>query len=452
MLTREENSLLCRVLDDQGGQAPMGQLMRRHWTPVCLLEEVSEPDGTPVKARVLGEDLVVFRDTLGRVGVMDEYCPHRRASLVLGRNENCGLRCLYHGWKMDVQGNVLEMVSEPVASGMAQKVKHRAYPTQEWGGFVWAYMGPADTQPAFVPPAWAPTAHARVTIAKAIIPCNWAQILEGAIDSAHSSSLHSSDMVPARVQGAQATANTWLRPSTDKAPRMQVQRGSYGFRYAAIRRPIQNAAVNEYVRTTVFVAPAAALIPPNNLYNVANINVPLDDTNTAFYFIAWGHPDQTPDTATWRQFLHQEVGVDLDDTYRPLRNRGNHFWQDRAAMKAGNFTGITGFPNQDIAMWVTMGPLADRSHNRLGASDLAIVEFRKQMLDAVKAFQAGAPAIGTGAGAIPPSVCAFQAIIPKSEDWREYAAAVVWDADLPALEPSYSTPPNTPAPIAGDSR
>ncbi len=233
---------------------------------------------------------------------------------------------------------------------------------------------------------------------------------------------------------------------------MQVQRGSYGFRYAAIRRPIQNAAVNEYVRTTVFVAPAAALIPPNNLYNVANINVPLDDTNTAFYFIAWGHPDQTPDTATWRQFLHQEVGVDLDDTYRPLRNRGNHFWQDRAAMKAGNFTGITGFPNQDIAMWVTMGPLADRSHDRLGASDLAIVEFRKQMLDAVKAFQAGAPAIGTGAGAIPPSVCAFQAIIPKSEDWREYAAAVVWDADLPALEPSYSTPPNTPAPIAGDSR
>ena len=422
MLTAEENHLLCRVLDDQGGQAPMGQLMRRHWTPVCLIEEVSEPDGTPVKARVLGEDLVVFRDTLGRVGVMDEYCPHRRASLVLGRNENCGLRCLYHGWKMDVQGNVLEMVSEPLASGMAQKVKHRAYPTQEWGGFIWAYMGPQDTQPAFRPPAWAPSADVRVTIAKAIIPCNWAQILEGAIDSAHSSSLHSSDMLPARVQGAQATDNTWLRPSTDKAPRMQVQRGSYGFRYAAIRRPIQNAALNDYVRTSVFVAPATALIPPNNLYNVANINVPLDDTHTAFYFIAWGHPDQTPDTAAWRKFLKQEVGTDLDASYRPLRNRDNHFWQDRAAMKAGNFTGITGFPNQDIAMWVTMGPIADRSHDRLGASDLAIVEFRQQMLAAVKAFQAGAPAIGTGDGAIPSSVCAFQAIISKSEDWRAYAA------------------------------
>ena len=435
MMTPEENELMCRV----EGQAPMGQLMRRHWTPVCLVEEVSEPDGTPVKAQVFGEDLVVFRDTNGRVGVMDEYCPHRRVSLVFGRNEDCGLRCLYHGWKMDVQGNVLEMVSEPAASGMTQKVKHLAYPVEEWGGFVWAYMGPPDTQPAFEPPAWAPTADAKVTIAKAVIPCNWAQILEGAIDSAHSSSLHSSDMVPARVEGAEATDTSWLRPSTDKAPRMQVERGSYGFRYAAIRRPIKNAATNDYVRSTVFVAPATALIPPNNLYNVANINVPMDDTTTAFYFIAWGHPSQTPDTVTWRKFLGQQIGIDLDDKYRPLRNRGNAFWQDRAAMKAGNFTGITGFPNQDIAMWVTMGPIADRSHERLGASDLAVVEFRKQMLEAVRDFQAGKPAIGTAAARIPASICAFQSIVPKTADWRSFNASYVWDSVGPALEPSYST-------------
>ncbi len=436
MLTSQENDLLCRV----AGDAPMGALMRRHWTPVCLIEEVSEPDGTPVKARLFGEDLVVFRDTEGRVGVMDEYCPHRRVSLVFGRNENCGLRCLYHGWKMDVFGNVLEMVSEPAASGMAQKVKHLAYPTREWGGFVWAYMGPSDAQPEFEPPAWAPTADTRVTIAKAIIPCNWAQILEGAIDSAHSSSLHSSDMVPARVDSAKATDSMWLRPSTDKAPRMQVERGSYGFRYAAIRRPISNAAVNDYVRSTVFVAPTSVLIPPNNLYNVANINVPMDDTCTAFYFIAWGHASQTPDTATWRKFLGQTVGVDLDEKYVPLRSRENHFWQDRDAMKAGNFTGISGFPNQDIAMWVTMGPIADRTHERLGASDLAIVEFRKQMLDAVRAFQKGEPAIGTGASRVPSAVCSFQAIIPKTIDWRSFPVSYVWDSSEPALEPSYSTP------------
>jgi phthalate 4,5-dioxygenase len=440
MLTREENEFLCRV----EGDAPMGQLMRRHWTPVCLIEEVPDPDGTPVQARVFGEDLVVFRDTEGRVGVMDEYCPHRRASLVFGRNEDGGLRCLYHGWKMDVHGQVLEMVSEPAASGMAQKVKHKAYPVQEWGGFVWAYMGPPDTQPAFVPPAWAPTADTRVTIAKVMLPCNWAQILEGAIDSAHSSSLHSSDMVPARVDSAKATDTNWLRPSTDKAPRMQVERAPYGFRYAAIRRPISNAATTDYIRTTVFVAPATALIPPNNLYNVANINVPADDTLTAFYFIAWGHPEQTPDTPTWRRFLRQEVGVDLDAKYRPLRNRDNHFWQDRGAMKAGNFTGITGFPNQDVAMWLTMGPIADRTHDRLGASDLAIVEFRKQMVEAVRAFQAGAPAIGTGDAVIPASVCAFQAIVPKSTDWRAFDARYVWDGSGPALEPSYSTSTQSP--------
>ncbi len=436
MLTKEENELLCRV----EGEAPMGQMMRRHWTPVCLSEEVSEPDGAPVKARVFGENLVVFRDSDGRLGVLDEACPHRRASLALGRNEEGGLRCLYHGWKMDAQGNVLEMASEPAASGMAEKVKHKAYPTHEWGGMVWAWFGPADAMPEFRPPAWAPTAEARVSIAKVLVACNWAQILEGAIDSAHSSSLHSSDMVPARVDGAKATDKTWLRPSTDKAPRMQVQRTGYGFRYAALRRPIQNAATHDYVRSTVFVAPATALIPPNNLYNVANVNVPMDDTNTAFYFIAWGHPSQTPETETWRKFLRQTVGIDVDETYRPLRTLENRFWQDRQAMKVGNFTGISGFPNQDVAMWVTMGPIADRSNDRLGASDLAIVEFRCQMLDAVQNFRKGASAIGTGADAIPPTVCSFQAIVPKTTDWRACEVRHVWpDGQThPELEPSYS--------------
>ncbi|BBP98952.1 ring-hydroxylating oxygenase subunit alpha [Burkholderia sp. SFA1] len=437
MLTHEENELLCRV----EGDAPMGQLMRRHWTPVCLIEEVSEPDGAPVKARVFGEDLVVFRDTDGNVGVMNEYCPHRRVSLVYGRNEDGGLRCLYHGWKMDVKGNVVEMVSEPSCSDMTKKTKHKAYETKEWGGFVWAYMGPQDAIPEFVPPAWAPTEETRVSIAKAILPCNWAQILEGAIDSAHSSSLHSSDFVPARVGGAEATSKNWLRPSTDKAPRMQVHRTSYGFRYAALRRPIQNAATHDYVRSTVFVAPATALIPPNNLYNVANINVPCDDTSTAFYFMAWGHADKTPETETWRKFLGQQVGIDLDAYYRPLRNHDNRFWQDREAMKAGNFTGIKGFPNQDIAMWVTMGAVADRTEERLGASDVAVVEFRRRMLDALKEFQSGEAAIGTGGKAIPRSVCSFQAMVPKDTDWKQYAAHPVWvepaGEAAPELESNY---------------
>lgn len=436
MLTHEENQLLCRV----EGDAPMGQLMRRHWMPVCLIEEVAEPDGTPVKAQVFGENLVVFRDSEGRVGVLDEYCPHRLASLVFGRNEEGGLRCLYHGWKMDVDGNVLEMVSEPAASGLASKTKHKAYPAKEWGGMVWAYLGPVEQMPEFTPPPWAPNAETRVTIAKVVLPCNWAQILEGAIDSAHSSSLHSSDMVPARVDGAKATGSIWLRPSTDKAPRLQVERTPYGFRYAALRRPIKDAATHDYVRSTVFVAPSTVLIPPNNVYNVANVNVPMDDTNTAFYFIAWGNPTTTPETETWRKYLHQRVGIDLDSYYRPLRNFENRFWQDRNAMKAGNFTGISGFPNQDVAMWITMGPIADRTHECLGASDLAIVEFRKRMLDALKDFLSDGKAIGTGESAVGRSVCSFQAVVPNTIEWRSYAASHVWnqDNDGSELEPSYN--------------
>lgn len=421
MLTFEENDLLCRV----EGDAPMGKLMRQHWTPICLIEEVSEPDGTPIQARILGEDLVVFRDTEGRVGVMDEYCPHRRVSLVYGRNEDNGLRCLYHGWKLDVAGAVVEMVSEPASALVANPVKHKAYPVREWGGLVWAFMGDQHAVPEFVPPPWAPAKETKVSIAKVILPCNWAQILEGAIDSAHSSSLHSSDFVPARVTEAEATEKRWLRPSTDKAPRLQVQRTGYGFRYAAIRRPIVNAAQNDYVRSTVFVAPGTVLIPPNNLYNVANVNVPRDDESSVFYFLAWGDAAATPDTATWRQFLGQQVGIDLDERYRPLRNHENRFWQDRQAMKAGNFTGITGFPNQDVAMWVTMGKIAKRWEERLGASDLAIVEFRRQMVDAAIEVQQGKPAIGTGEQRIPASVCSFQSIIPKTTDWREFAARPV---------------------------
>ena len=438
MLTPEENELLTRVV----GDAPMGQIMRRHWQPICLLEEVPDPDGTPVQARVMGEDLVVFRDTDGNVGVMDEYCPHRGASLVLGRNEEGGLRCLYHGWKMDVRGRITEMVSEPANSRMMDAIKHKAYPVKEWAGFIWAYMGPENDVPEFQPPAWAPTADVKLAVAKVLLPCNWAQVLEGAIDSAHSSSLHSSDMVPAEVNSAKATGSVWLRPSTDKAPRMQVERTSYGFRYAAIRIPTYGADVNDYVRSTVFVAPATALIPPNNLYNVANINVPMDDENTAFYFIAWGHPDNVPSTQDWRVFLRQTVGVDLDERYRPLRNKENRFWQDREAMKAGNFTGITGFPNQDVAMWVTMGPIANRSRDKLGSSDMAVVAFRKRMLAAIREFEEQGTAIGTLDQAIPRDVCAFQAMVAKSADWREHPVRYVWEAveevNDASVAPSYA--------------
>jgi len=420
MLTQEENDLLCRV----EGKAPMGQMMRRYWLPALMSEEVPEADGTPVKVRMLGEDLVAFRDTEGRVGVLGEYCPHRRASLVFGRNEECGLRCLYHGWKMDVEGNVLEMASEPPESRLAEKVKHIAYPTREAGGFVWIYMGPAEKMPEFEPPAFAPTEAANVSIVKVQVPCNWAQILEGAIDSAHSSSLHSTDMPPARVERALSQGGVWPRPSTDKAPRLQVQLTNYGFRYAAIRRPIKDAAVKDYVRITAFVAPITVLIPPNNVYSLANINVPIDDTHTMFYFIGWSDWGPGIDKEAFRHFCHARVGIDLDPQYRRVRTRDNNYLQDRQKMKLGDYTGMPGIPNQDMAMWETMGPIADRTHERLGASDIAIVQFRRLMLEAVRTFQQGAEPLGLTEPHIPQaSLRSFEGIVPKTVNWRTLGAS-----------------------------
>ena len=433
-MTPEENDLMSRV----EGDAPMGQIMRRHWIPACLSEEVAEPDGAPVAARLLGENLVIFRDTQGRLGILDERCPHRQASLVFGRNEECGLRCLYHGWKMDVNGDVLEMCSEPPGTRFPEKVKQKAYPAREAGGFVWTYMGPPQSMPDFQPPAFAPTAETRVSVAKIHVACNWAQVLEGAIDSAHSSTLHASDMVPAQVDRAAVTNSQWLRPSTDKAPILQVQITDFGFRYAAIRHPIHNAETHDYVRITLFVAPYTVLIPPNSAYNVAALHIPMDDANTAFYFMAWGG-DGVPDQETWRKFCAAQVGIDVDSRFRKVRSRENHYLQDRQAMKLGNFTGIQGIPNQDIAMWETMGQITDRTRDRLGKSDIAIIEFRKLMVRAAQEFSEGKPAIGTSEPRLPQAkLRSYEGVVPKSTDWRllsasdEELAASLAPASMPA--------------------
>lgn len=426
MLTPEENRILTEVMPG----TPMGELMRQHWTPVCLSEEVKEADGTPVLVEALGIRMVAFRDSKGRLGLLDELCPHRLASLVLGRNEDCGLRCLYHGWKYDVDGNVVAMSSEPEGSPLMSKVKHKSYKTTEWGGFVWAWLGEEGKEPEFQPPAFAPTGKERVSILKIRIPANWAQITEGQIDSAHSSSLHSSDMVPAKVESAAADEKSWYRPSTDKSPRMQAQTTDYGFQYAAIRRPIKNAATHNYIRITQYIAPFTSLIPPNTSYNVATVIVPIDNESSMFHFIAWGDPEETPTTERWRKFAHAVPGEDLDpltwETYGKMENR---FRQDRQRMKDGNFTGIQGIPNQDIAMWVSMGAIVDRTHDVLGASDIAIVEFRRLMVDAAKNVTAGGKAIGTAGTTPQAAIASFQGVVPKGSDWRDLSKTNVIAAE-----------------------
>jgi len=204
-----------------------------------------------------------------------------------------------------------------------------------------------------------------------------------------------------------------------------VQPTEFGFRYAAIRRPIKDAATRDYIRVTLFVAPFTVLIPPNNQYNLSILNIPVDDTHTMFYFIAWSDRDDGGiDQDAWRTFCGALPGVDLDAHFRHRRNRDNGYLQDRLAMQAGDFTGMRGIPVQDLAMWETMGAIADRSAERLGASDVAIVEFRKLMVDAVRRHANGEPVIGAP-GRRPPYVTlqSFEGIVPKGSDWTTLGAA-----------------------------
>jgi phthalate 4,5-dioxygenase oxygenase subunit len=221
------------------------------------------------------------------------------------------------------------------------------------------------------------------------------------------------------VYGSTATDEVWLRPSNDKAPRLQFEPTPYGFRYAAIRKPIKNPQTHQYVRTTLFIAPFTVLIPPNNRYNLAQMLVPTDDLNTMFYWIAW-HPAPAKGITqeAWRRFCAAEVGVDLDQNYRKVRTLANHYLQDREAMKRGDWTGIKGIPAQDMAMWESMGPITDRSEDHFGSSDLAVAQFRRMMVAAAKKFADGGPAIGTTEHTPHVKLASFEGVVPKSADWR----------------------------------
>ncbi|MGD9944728.1 MAG: Rieske 2Fe-2S domain-containing protein, partial [Burkholderiaceae bacterium] len=396
-----------------------------YWIPACLSQELPEPDGDPIRLRILGEDLIAFRDSEGRVGVMDELCPHRRASLLYGRNEESGLRCLYHGWKLDVNGLVVDLPAEPERDGAPRRpIQHTAYTVRESHGLVWVYMGSDTPAPCFEPPAFANGTNPRISIVKINLPCNWAQALEGGIDSAHASILHSSEILPQGGTARAGLAETHLltRPSVDKAPRLEVHRTDYGMRYVALRKPIVDPEKNDYARIATFIAPFTVLTPPNATYSAIQFIVPRDDEHCTFYFIAWTD-DQTAgdgvDEATWRERMGGRVGIDLDDDYWPLRTPANRFMQDRKAMKQGSFSGVRGIASQDSMMWVTMGPISDRSKERLGASDIAVAQFRRIMIEAVKAFQAGAKPIGTEQARMPHArIRSFEGVIPKGTDWR----------------------------------
>src|SRR5581483_7379929 len=348
MLTREENDLLTQT----GPGTPTGELMRRYWLPAMLSEEL-QADGEPKQLRLLSERFVAFRDSSGRAGILDEGCPHRGASLAYGRNEECGLRCIYHGWKVDIHGNIMDMPSEPEDSTFRTRIKHRSYPTHEAGGLVWAYFGPSELKPAFPDWPWLSAPDSDREINKVLQECNYAQGLEGSIDSVHSDFLHSSD-----IRG---------RPS-DHRPRLEVEDRPYGFRYGAIRRPDGEAGKSQYVRITLYVAPCYVLIPIQRRSDGSEVVthhawIPIDDEHNYFYSIRWNR----------RGPIAQDHGAQfaIDAEFRPERNRANKHLQDRALMKAGNWSGIMGVNSQDFAVVESMDPIYDRTREHLGSTDVA---------------------------------------------------------------------------------
>lgn len=390
MLSHEKNEILCRV----GADRPMGQLMRRYWLPATLSGEL-DAGGAVKRVKLLGEELVVWRAPDGSVGLMDEYCPHRRASMAIARNEACGLRCIYHGWKIAADGRVVETPPEPDYSSRKDRIRIAAYPVREAGGIVWCYMGPAEVAPPPMDFEFAGLPQSHVLIMKAREECNWAQCVEGVIDSAHSNYLHSAGIVPnsglATTEEGNAAAQ-FERPSNDGAPRLEVEDMPYGFRYAAIRRPIVAPERNKYVRVTLFVAPIYAIFPAAKGWGSMQAFMPLDDGSSMFHYILWKY-DSPIDQATRERYLLRHgmrPGVDLDDTFRKVRTRANNWLQDREAMRRGeSYSGIHGINTEDFAVQESMGPIVDRSKEHLGASDRAVANFRRLMVESAERLAQG---------------------------------------------------------------
>ena len=384
MLKPEENDRLCQV----GPGTPGGALLRRYWQPAALSVELPERDGAPLRVRLLGEDLIAFRDSNGRVGLVDAFCPHRRAPMFFARNEECGLRCVYHGWKFDVDGKCVDMPSEPPESPMKAGMTIAAYPTAERGGVVWAYLGPRDKMPAPPDYEWirAPDTHRHVS--KTFENCNYLQALEGGLDTAHSSFVHNNNL-----------GNKDELRNSDTAPKLEVEPTDYGYYYVSLRR---RGAAQRYVRVYQYIMPAQQMRASTvglsgertNLPKIdGHIWVPIDDENTFVYNIMYGYDETASLSPDYVEDFESFSGRGRDDfipgTWRLKKNLANDYLVDRAVQKTKTYTGIKGLNTQDFALQEGMGLRVDRSKEHLGSTDRAIATMRRLMLEAIDTVAKG---------------------------------------------------------------
>jgi phthalate 4,5-dioxygenase oxygenase subunit len=370
MLTKEENELLCRV----GPGTPMGEFLREYWVP-ALRSQALVADGAPVRVRLFGENFIAFRASDGRVGFFDEGCPHRCTSLALARNEDNALTCIFHGWKIDVSGKVVEVPSEPPErrAEFAAKVRVRHYPIREGGGAVWVYLGKRERPPKFydfelnILPAERAIGH------RGLLHCNWLQGLEAVLDSAHVGFLHRAWL------GQDGSLD--MRFASAAAPVFELLTRPYGFREGAIR---DLGDGTYYARIREMVMPFYSFIPndaPRN--NLMICAIPIDDEwNAQWYF--WY--DARKPLAPVQRSMQGSSG-DPDNFCSEMGGFDNLWHQDRKKMREGNWSGLRCFVYEDFVVEESMGPIVDRTTEYLGSSDTIIIRVRRWLLQAVREFQ-----------------------------------------------------------------
>ena len=397
MLSAADNAFLTQ--SSRG--TPMGDLLRRFWMPALLSQELPEPDGPPKKIKILGEELIAFRSTDGRVGIVEPHCPHRGANLYFGRNEECGIRCAFHGWKFDLDGNCVDLPTSPPESTYKDTIKLLAYPTREWGDLIWVYMGPRETMPELPQFEMALVPAAQRYVSKKWQDCNWVQSLEGGIDTAHFSFLHA---VPTKDEAAKlavysrsAALGDQSRPDdrirwvqNDPRPKFSIVGHDSGLVIGGARK---TDGADLYWRIAQFLMPNHAFAPaamPGEVY-YGQAWVPVDDETCWIYTYSW-LPDR-PFTNAERMKFDGGFGVHsaVDEHYMPRRNLRNDYLIDRKLQKDLSYTGIVGVSEQDSAIQDSQGPVQDRTREHLGPTDLGIVEFRKLMTGAARALQRGEP-------------------------------------------------------------
>jgi phthalate 4,5-dioxygenase len=383
MFTAERNELLTRV----GGGTPVGALFRRYWLPALLATELPEPDCAPVRVKLLGERLIAFRDTRGRLGLIEEFCAHRGVSLWFGRNEENGIRCAYHGWKYDVTGQCVDLPSEPEESGMRKNIKLKSYPAIERAGVIWAYLGPADKKPEEPAYEWTRVPPAHRYVSKRLQESNYLQAMEGALDSIHSGFLHRHSVADDPLLKRDPASRALLE--ADRNPKFVPTVSPAGL-YVATRRDA--GADRYYWRVTQWLMPCFSFFPPygDNPYG-GHAFVPIDDEHCWTFSVDY-HPARAL-TAAEREAAHGGRGIHvplIEGSFIPIANRRNDYLIDRTAQKAKkSFSGVPGVGVQDAAVQESMGAIQDRSREHLVSSDNGIVKTRKRLMDAAKAVERG---------------------------------------------------------------